>query len=111
MTDPRSHQLDHAFGLVVNFTLREGHAEAFDELMRKTVADINRHEPGTLTYVVHTVEGEPLRRIFYELYANQAAFEDHERQPHTIRFLEQREQHVAETIVDRLGVVTATDIG
>jgi quinol monooxygenase YgiN len=108
--DKTSQGLDDAFGLVVNFTLKEGHAEAFDQLMRETVDGIRQREPGTLTYVVQTVEGEPLRRVFYELYADLEAFQHHERQPHTVRFLEAREQHVTETVVDRLGVVTAAGV-
>ncbi len=96
--------------MVVNFTLKEGHAEAFDELMRTTVADIRLHEPGTLAYVVQHVENEPLRRVFYELYADQAAFKHHQDQAHTLRFMEEREQHLAGKSVDRLGVITAAGI-
>ena len=102
--------LEEAFGLVVNFTLKDGHAKAFDDLMRETVAEIRRLEPETLAYVVQTVEGEPLRRVFYELCASPEAFQHHERQAHTIRFKDLREQHLANKSVDRLGVVTAAGI-
>ena len=110
MDETAPNGLDEAFGMVVNFTLKEGHAEAFDELMRTTVADIQRLEPRTLAYVVQHVEGEPLRRVFYELYADQAAFKHHQDQAHTLHFMGQREQHLADTSVDRLGVITAAGI-
>jgi quinol monooxygenase YgiN len=110
MDETAPNGLDEAFGMVVNFTLIEGHADAFDELMRKTVADIRRFEPRTLAYVVQHVEGEPLRRVFYELYADQAAFKHHQEQAHTLHFMEEREQHLAGKQVDRLGVVTAAGI-
>ncbi|GAB7109000.1 hypothetical protein JCM4814A_73140 [Streptomyces phaeofaciens JCM 4814] len=90
------------FGLFVRFTLREGAGEAFDALMRETTAAIQAHEPGTLVYACHQVEGAPNERIFYELYADLDAFEEHERQPHTQHFLAERTKHVEKTEVDRL---------
>ncbi|MEU0784722.1 antibiotic biosynthesis monooxygenase [Streptomyces sp. NPDC006173] len=90
------------FGLFVRFTLREGAGEAFDALMRETAAGIRAHEPGTLVYACHEVEGAPNERIFYELYVDRAAFEEHERQPHTRYFLSERSKYVEKTEVDRL---------
>jgi GNAT superfamily N-acetyltransferase len=56
------------FGLSVRFTCRDAaSAEAFDNLVAETVPRISQHEPGTLVYAVHAVEGKPLERIFYEL--------------------------------------------
>ena len=88
--------MSEGFGLVVRFTLRdEGAATAFDDLCTETLEGIKAHEPGTLAYVTHVPEREPLIRVFYELYADRAAFETHEAQPHTMRFLAEREQHLA----------------
>ncbi|MCU7730509.1 antibiotic biosynthesis monooxygenase [Actinoplanes sp. KI2] len=84
------------FGLVVRFLVRdEAAAAGFDALVARTVPEIERHEPGTLAYVVHTVPTEPLVRVFYELYADRAAFDAHERQPHTRHFLAEREQYLS----------------
>jgi quinol monooxygenase YgiN len=104
-------QLGAAFGLVVRFTVKEGSEDEFDRLVEATVAEIGRHEPGTLLYAVHTVEGEPLVRIFYELYRNHDAFLAHEEQPHTRHFLGQRDRLLDGVDVDRLAVVTATGLG
>ncbi|MFG2639261.1 putative quinol monooxygenase [Streptomyces sp. NPDC048362] len=90
------------FGLFVRFTLREGTAEAFDALVRETAAGIRAHEPGTLVYACHEVEGAPNQRAFFELYADHAAFEEHERQLHTRHFLTERDKYVEKTEVDRL---------
>ena len=90
------------FGLVVRFTLRPGSEAAFDELTAATVAEVQRHEPGTLLYLCHTVEGAPSERIFYELYRDRAAFDAHEQQPHVRRFLAERGQHLDRTDVDFL---------
>ena len=80
------------FGLVVRFTLTEGSASGFDQLVEELVPSIQRDEPGTIVYATHTVEDQPNLRLFYELYRDREAFEEHERQAHTRRFLAEREQ-------------------
>jgi quinol monooxygenase YgiN len=90
------------YGLFVRFTLRDGAGEAFDALMQETTAGIRAHEPGTLVYACHEVEGAPSERIFFEIYADHDAFEEHERQPHTRHFLSERDKYVEKTEVDRL---------
>ena len=67
------------FALVVRFDIRDEHsATEFDALTRVAVDQIAAKEPGTLVYATHTVEGEPLARVFYELYADRNAFQAHE---------------------------------
>jgi quinol monooxygenase YgiN len=93
----------HMFGLFVRFTCKdEASAEAYDRLVAETAEGIRDHEPGTLVYAAHTVEGKPLQRIFYELYRDRAAFEAHEAAPHTRRYLAERDQYLASTEVDWL---------
>lgn len=88
--------MTEGFGLVVRFTLRDQDAAtAFDNLCAETLEGIKAQEPGTLTYTTHIPVDEPLIRVFYELYADRAAFEAHEAQPHTKRFLAGREQYLA----------------
>ena len=95
------------FGLSVRFTCRDAESAAgFDRLVAETVPEIRQHEPGTLVYAVHTVDGKPLERIFYELYRDRAAFDAHEEQPHTRRFLAAREQFLASAAVDFLTLQT-----
>jgi quinol monooxygenase YgiN len=93
------------FGLFVRFTCKDqASAEAYDQLVAETAEGIRAHEPGTLVYAIHTVEGEPLQRIFYELYRDKAAFEAHEAQPHTRRYLAERDQYLTSIEVDRLAL-------
>ncbi|MFI9527212.1 putative quinol monooxygenase [Micromonospora rosaria] len=88
--------MSRGFGLVVRHELRdETAAESFDKLVAETGPEIERLEPDTLAYVVHTVPTEPLVRVFYELYADRAAFDFHEKQAHTKRFLAEREQYLS----------------
>jgi len=98
--------------LSVRFTCKdEASAAAHDELVAATVAAIRANEPGTLIYAVHRVDGEPLQRIFYELYTDQAAFEAHEAAAHTRRYLAAREEFLVSTEVDRLTLLTGKGVG
>jgi quinol monooxygenase YgiN len=99
-----------AFGLVVRFTLAPGAGERFDSLVAETVGQIRMSEPGTLFYACHRVEGEPSQRIFYELYRDRAAFEEHEAQDHVKRFLRDREQYLTRTDVDYLDLQAAKGV-
>ncbi|MEO3935646.1 putative quinol monooxygenase [Dermatophilaceae bacterium Soc4.6] len=97
------------YALVVRFTLEPGHETAFDALVAETLDGIRAHEPGTLVYASHRPDGEPGVRVFYELYRDRAAFDEHERQPHTRRFLAERGHHVAAIAVDVLQLVEGAD--
>jgi quinol monooxygenase YgiN len=95
------------FGLCVRFTCKDqASAEAYDQLVAETVEAIKADEPGTLVYASHTVEGQPLQRIFYELYRDRSAFEAHEASPATRHYLEHRDQYLASTEVDWLTLQT-----
>ena len=77
------------FAIAVRFDLPdEESAAAFDDLVARTLPGILAEEPGTLTYVPHRVEGEPLARLFYEEYADRDAHAAHEARPATAEFLQ-----------------------
>jgi quinol monooxygenase YgiN len=100
------------FGLCVRFTCKDqAAAEAYDRLVAETVEAIKDGEPGTLVYACHLVQGQPLQRIFYELYRDRAAFEAHEAAAHTRRYLDQRGQYLASTEVDWLTLQTGKGTG
>lgn len=91
------------FGLYARFTCKDlAAAKAYDALVAETVERIRDSEPGTVIYAVHEVEGEPLMRAHYELFADRAAFEAHEAAPHTRHYLAQRGKFLAAEDVDWL---------
>jgi quinol monooxygenase YgiN len=95
------------FALVVRFDLLDAEAAAgFDRLVEETARGIRELEPGTLVYATHTVAEAPLSRVFYEVYRDRDAFDEHERQPHTRRFLDQRSNYVADLRVEFLTPTT-----
>ena len=75
------------FALVVRFDCRDDAAAVeFDSLTATAVANIVEKEPGTLLYATHRVDGEPLARVFYEVYADRDAFQAHEEADHVKQF-------------------------
>ena len=100
------------FGLCVRFTCKdETSAKEYDRLVAETIEAIKVHEPGTLVYASHLVDGQPLQRIFYELYRDEVAFHAHEAAPHTRRYLDERDQNLASTEVDWLTLQTGKGTG
>jgi quinol monooxygenase YgiN len=100
------------FGLCVRFTCKdESSAKAYDRLVGETIEGIKASESGTLVYASHLVDGQPLQRIFYELYRDKAAFEAHEAAPHTRHYLAERDQYLASTEVDWLTLQSGKGTG
>ncbi|WP_344914603.1 putative quinol monooxygenase [Streptosporangium oxazolinicum] len=95
------------FGLLTVFTLIDGTGERFDRLAEETVEAVRRSEPDTLVYTCHSVKSAPLQRIVYELYRDEVAYTDHQRQPHTQRFVTERQVMVLATNVIELTVNAA----
>jgi quinol monooxygenase YgiN len=99
------------FALVVRFELRDTEAaQGFDALVAETGAKIRQNEPGTLVYAIHEVTGAPLSRVFYELYVSREAFDLHEQQEDTKRFLAQRERYLTGVRVEFLESPTGKGI-
>ncbi|MFI7639211.1 antibiotic biosynthesis monooxygenase [Nonomuraea sp. NPDC049400] len=95
------------YGLLTVFTLMDGAGEAFDRLAEATVEAVRRGEPDTLVYACHAVKSAPLQRIVYELYRDEVAYRDHQRQPHVERFINERQSMVLATNVIELNVNAA----
>ena len=102
-TGPLRWHTDGVFALVVRFDLHDtAAAVAFDALVAEVLPQITALEPGTLVYATHTVEDEPLARVFYEVYTDRDAHRAHEAAPHTARFLAAKDRYVASARVDFL---------
>jgi quinol monooxygenase YgiN len=101
-------RIAETFALVVRFEVLEGQEDGFDSLVAETMDGIRAHEPGTLAYIVHQEPSAPRARVFYELYRDVEAFEEHERQPHVRHFLAERTQYLAaDPLVWRLEATAA----
>ncbi|MFG2072068.1 putative quinol monooxygenase [Nonomuraea maritima] len=95
------------YGMLTVFTIMDGAGDAFDRLAEATVEAVRRGEPDTLVYACHAVKSAPLQRIVYELYRDEVAYRDHQRQPHMERFVTERQAMVLATNVIELTVNAA----
>ncbi|MEV0594320.1 putative quinol monooxygenase [Nonomuraea cavernae] len=95
------------YGMLTVFSLIDGSGEAFDRLAEQTVEAVRRGEPDTLIYACHAVKSAPLQRIVYELYRDEVAYRDHQRQPHVERFVNDRQALVLATNIIELNVNAA----
>lgn len=91
------------FALVVRFDCRDQTAAArFDDLTATAVQQITEREPGTLVYATSAVAGEPLARVFYEVYRDRDAFAAHEEADHVRRFHAAKDPLLTSTRVEFL---------
>ncbi|HEX4064144.1 MAG TPA: antibiotic biosynthesis monooxygenase [Streptosporangiaceae bacterium] len=95
------------FGLIAIYTLAEGCDEEFDALAERVVEEVRASEPDALVYAVHSVPNAPMQRIFYEVYRDQTAFEEHKRHSYIKRFDVERAPFVLATNVIELGTQQA----
>jgi quinol monooxygenase YgiN len=95
------------YGLIAIYTLAEGCEEEFDALAEKVVAEVRASEPDALVYAVHSVPNAPMQRIFYEVYRDRTAYEEHKRHVYIQRFDVERGPYVLATNVIELGTQQA----
>lgn len=95
------------YGLIAIYTLAEGRDDEFDALAERVVEEVRMHEPDALVYAVHSVPNAPMQRIFYEVYRDQTAYEEHKRHPYIHRFDVERARYVLATNVIELGTQQA----
>jgi quinol monooxygenase YgiN len=103
-SDAQQDETARLYGQIAIYTLIDGQAEEFDRLAQAVVERVKALEPDTLAYIVHGVPSAPLQRILYEVYRDEAAFEEHGQQPYIQDFEEERKPYVLATNVIELGV-------
>jgi quinol monooxygenase YgiN len=103
-SDAQADETARLYGQIAIYTLIDGQADEFDRLAQAVVERVKALEPGTLAYIVHGVPSAPMQRILYEVYRDEAAFEEHGRQPYIQDFEEERKPYILATNVIELGV-------
>jgi quinol monooxygenase YgiN len=90
------------YGRILIFTLLDDRVDDFDRLAEQAAEEVRIQEPDTLVYVIHLVPNAPLQRIFYEIYRDRSAFDQHESRPYMQRFVAERRSCVLATNVIEL---------
>jgi len=63
--------------VVATIKVKEDKIEEAKSFLKQLSADTLANEEGTLAYTVHQRKGEPATFVFYEKYADDAAFAQH----------------------------------
>ncbi len=101
---PMPFGLPGQYGRITIYTLLDGHAEEFDRLASEVAYAVRENEPGIVVYSCHSVDNSPEQRLFYQLFRDGRAVEEHSWQPHVQRFAQEARAHVAGTNVIELTV-------
>ena len=81
-----------AVSVVARIRAARGKGDALAAFLVEQVAAVRASEPGCLTYRIHRSTGDPALFLFYEMFADDAAFELHRKSPHLAAFRERRER-------------------
>jgi quinol monooxygenase YgiN len=63
--------------VIATIKVKADKAPTFEEEARKMIGHVQANEPGTRTYICHRSTADPTVYVFYEVYADQAAFAAH----------------------------------
>ncbi len=78
--------------VVARIRAAPGRGDALAALLTEQAAVVLGAEPGCLVYRVHRSTRDPELFLFYETYADDAAFEAHRAAAHLAQFRERREK-------------------
>ena len=82
-------------------------AMRLDKLTARVFQHVTHHEPGTLVFANHMVAGQPLTRVFYEIYRDQEAANIHSRGEALQQLLASQDALVAGFHIDQLSLELA----
>lgn len=78
--------------VVARLRAAKGKGDALAALLIEQAAAVRANEPGCLVYRAHRSPRDPELFLFYEMYADDAAFEAHKAAPHLAAFRERRDR-------------------
>ena len=78
--------------VVARIRAASGKGDALAALLSEQAAAVRAAEPGCLVYRVHRSTTDPELFLFYETYADDAAFDVHRKAPHLAAFRQRRDR-------------------
>ncbi len=68
--------------IIARFKMQAGKEDEALERLRTMVSSVQAQEPGALAYICHRSQNDPAEIVFFEEYADDAAFQTHTQTPH-----------------------------
>ena len=78
--------------IVAEIRAAKGRGDALAALLAEQAAVVRKAEPGCLVYRPHRSTKDPDLFVFYEMYADDAAFELHRNAPYLAAYRQRREK-------------------
>jgi len=78
--------------VVAKVRAAKGKGDALATLLAEQVGVVRKSEPGCIAYRVHRSTKDPDVFLFYETYADDAAFDAHRKAPHLAEYRKRREE-------------------
>jgi quinol monooxygenase YgiN len=78
--------------VVARIRAAKGKGDALAAFLTEQVAAVRKAEPGCIGYRLHRSTTDPELFLFYETFADDAAFDVHRTAPHLAAFRERRER-------------------
>ena len=73
---------------IAQLDIEPAQLEAYTRAVREEMEDAVRLEPGVVAIYAVAEKGNPTRLHFFEIYANDAAYDSHRETPHFRKYLE-----------------------
>jgi quinol monooxygenase YgiN len=83
--------MSDAVTVIATLRAAKGKADALRALLAEQAAAVRAAEPDCAMYRVHQAADDPELFVFYEIYADQAAFDAHRTAPHVAAFRARRQ--------------------
>ena len=68
--------------LIAKIKAKQGSENELESAFRDMIKKVRAAEPGCLAYILHKSNQDPTMFVWYETYADQAAFDNHRRTDH-----------------------------
>lgn len=95
------------FGLIVEFEIKPGSIDKFNELIAENARESVKNEPGCLQFDVLQDEANANRIVLYEIYKDTAAFDAHREMAHVKKFFGAAKEMIASQKAYRFKRVSA----
>lgn len=87
-TDPAATNLNTGFAVAINIVAKEGKGDAVAEILQGLIAPTMAEE-GVKFFVPYRSPDDPLSFFIYELYADEAGWEAHNKAPHFLSIVDE----------------------
>lgn len=71
-----------AVTLIARIKAKQGSEGALEQAFRDMIKKVRAAEPGCQAYVLHKSNQDPTQFVWYEVYSDQAAFDNHRKTEH-----------------------------